>query len=67
MKTYRLHHRILKEFRDLQANSAQEACDQAGWLFGDTWVRELTPRVSDPSTASGARGGGWRNITARGG
>ena len=67
MKNYRLYHRILKAFRDVQADSAQEACNQVGWLIGDTWVRELTPRVKDPSRESGARGGGWRNITSRGG
>lgn len=65
MKTYRLYHRIQKVFRDVEAESAQEACDQVGWLIGNTWVRELTPVVSDSSSESGHRGGGWKNVTPR--
>lgn len=65
MKVYRLYHRILKEFRDVTAKSAQEACEKVGWLIGDTWVRVKTPIVSDPSSESGHRGGGWKNVTPR--
>lgn len=65
MKTYRLFHRGLKVFKEIEAESAQDACAEAGWFIADTWVRELTPRVSDPTTESGARGGGWKNVTPR--
>lgn len=65
MKSYRLYHRVLKLFRDIEAESAQEACQQVGWYIADTWVRELTPVVSDPSSESGHRGGGWKNVTPR--
>jgi len=63
IRHYRLFHRQLKQFQDMTAASAQEACQQAGWLIGDVWVRELTPIVRDPTSESGHRGGGWRNIT----
>lgn len=65
MKEYRLFHRELKKFWDGKANSAQEACQKAGWLIKDTWVRERTPVVSDPASESGHRGGGLRDITHR--
>lgn len=63
MKRYRLFHRITKTFQNIQAYSAQEACQKVGWLIGETWVRELTPTVHDPTSESGHSGGGWRNIT----
>lgn len=56
MKRYRLFHRVLKEFRDVEANAAQEACQGVGWLIGDCWVREET---------RGKYANGWRNITRR--
>ncbi len=56
MKRYRLFHRVQKTFQDIQAASAQEACQQIGWLIGDTWVREET---------QGKYANGWRNITRR--
>ena len=56
MKCYRLFHRVLKEFRDIKASSAQEACQSVGWLIGDTWVREET---------RGKYANGWRNFTRR--
>jgi len=56
MKRYRLFHRVLKEFRDIEAESAQEACQQVGWLIGDVWVREAS---------RGPHASGWRNITRR--
>ena len=65
MKTYRLFNRISGVFKEIQANSAQEACQAVGWYIADTWVREETPVVSDPTSDSGHRGGGWRNITKR--
>lgn len=56
MKRYRLFHRGLREFRDLDAESAQEACQAVGWPIGDTWVREMS---------RGQYSIGWRNITKR--
>jgi len=66
MGTYRFYHRNKKVFEEVTADSAQEACEKAGWLIGDVWVRERTPVVSDPSSWSGHRGGGWKDITHRG-
>lgn len=65
MKTYRIMHRGTGKFWDGEAGSAQEACEKAGWMIGDCWVRERTPRVADPTTESGSRGGGWKNVTGR--
>ena len=56
MKRYRLMNRKTKEFRDVDAPSAQEACEKVGWLIGDTWVREET---------RGRYANGWKNITRR--
>lgn len=56
MRWYRLYHRQLKQFQDIYACSAQEACDKVGWLIGDVWVREQS---------LGAHAPGWRNITPR--
>lgn len=65
MKKYRLYHRIKKEFRDVEAKSAQEACQAVDWYIADTCVRELTPVIHDPTSESGHRGGGWKNVTPR--
>ena len=56
MRIYRLFHRVLLEFRDVEAESAQEACEKVGWLIGDTWVREQS---------YGVHASGWRNVTRR--
>jgi hypothetical protein len=58
-------HRITKQLWEGPADSAQQACSQAGWLIGDCWVRERTPMVPDPTTDSGHAGDGWRNITKK--
>lgn len=65
MKTYRLYHRIQQEFREVDADSAQGACEQVGWLIGDVWVREHTETRRDPSSDSGFRYPGWKNITKK--
>jgi len=65
MKQYRLYHRSKKEFADVIASSAAEACERRGWLIGDCWVRELTPVKKDTRSESGHSGGGWKNITPR--
>ena len=65
MKTYRLYHRKQKEFRDIEAVSATEACLSYGWMIADVWVRELTPIVKDLTSESGHRGGGWKTVTER--
>ena len=62
MKTYRIQNRITKEWWDGQAESADQACAQAGWQIGHCWVRERTPVVPDPATESGHRGGGWKTV-----
>jgi len=56
MKRYRLFHRERKEFADVEADSAQEACHKVGWLIGDCWVRQET---------RGQYANGWKNITRR--
>ncbi|MBT9132810.1 MAG: hypothetical protein DDT33_01339 [Firmicutes bacterium] len=38
LNAYRLYHRLLGYSRDVQAASAQEACERLGWLIGDVWV-----------------------------
>jgi hypothetical protein len=48
MKIYRIMNRATKEWREIKASSAQEACEKAGWMVGDCWVREYTQR------------GGWK-------
>ncbi len=65
MKTYRLYHRVAKMFRDVEADSAQEACDIIGWVIGDVWVREHTETRRDPHSDSGFRYPGWKNVTPR--
>ena len=59
--------RITSQFWEGEAKSATEACQMAGWMIGDCWVRELTPSIPDPAADRGYRGGGWKNVTARGG
>jgi hypothetical protein len=56
MKTYRLYHRVLKQFREITAMSAQEACQRFGWLIVDVWIRIKT---------QGKYAHGWANITPR--
>uniref|UniRef100_A0A6M3XYH8 Uncharacterized protein n=1 Tax=viral metagenome TaxID=1070528 RepID=A0A6M3XYH8_9ZZZZ len=63
VKTYRLYHRIQKVSNDVEAESAQEACQKVGWYIADVWVRERTPVVADLTSESGHRGGGWKNVT----
>ena len=41
MQGYYIENRITKEIVKVAANSAQEACQKAGWLIGDCWVSEL--------------------------
>ena len=65
MPTYRIMNRVTKQWWEGDAESAQEACQKAGWLIGNCWVRERTPVRSDPSTDSGHAGGGWRIITKK--
>jgi hypothetical protein len=40
--TYRIMNRITKEWWEGEAMSAQEACQKAGWMIGDCWVRIKT-------------------------
>lgn len=65
MKWYRLMHRVTSQFRDVEAASAQEACQAVGWLIGDVWVREHTETRRDPKSESGFRYPGWKNVTPR--
>ena len=62
MKRYRIMNRITKEWWEGDADSAQEACQKAGWLIANSWVRERTPTRNDPSTESGHAGGGWKTL-----
>ena len=47
---YRIMNRITKQWWDGEANSAQEACQLAGWLIGDCWVRQHSDKGA----------GGWK-------
>jgi len=47
---YRIMNRITREWWEGEANSAHEACQLAGWLIGDCWVRQYSPRGA----------GGWK-------
>jgi hypothetical protein len=38
MPRYRIHHRPSHGFREIEAPFAQEACNLAGWMFGDCTV-----------------------------
>jgi len=44
MKEYWVKNRITKEIVKVEANSAQEACEKAGWMIGDCWVDEVKVR-----------------------
>jgi hypothetical protein len=44
MKRYRVMNRITKEWWNGEASSAQEACEKAGWLIGNCWVRESSQK-----------------------
>ena len=49
MNRYRIMNRITKEWWEGEASSAQEACQKAGWMIGDCWVRVRTShRGSQP-------------------
>ena len=65
MEEYRLYHRALKEFKDVLALSAQDACTYAGWLLDDVWVGKHTETRRDPHSDSGFRYPGWKNITPK--
>ena len=47
---YRIMNRITRVWWDGEADSAQEACEKAGWLIGDCWVRQYSPKGA----------GGWK-------
>ena len=55
MKKYRIMNKITKQWWEGEAESAQEACQAAGWPIGDCWVREWTRKSG--------RYGGWGNPT----
>jgi len=44
MPRYRIMNRITKEWWEGEAPSAQEACKKAGWMVGDCWVRQYSPK-----------------------
>lgn len=48
---YRIMNRATKEWWNGHADSAHEACEKAGWMIGDCWVRQYSPKGS----------GGWKN------
>lgn len=45
MKTYRIMNRISREWWEGEAESAQEACQKAGWMIGDCWVRQYSSKA----------------------
>ena len=53
LKIYEVVNRATGEKHYAATDSAQDACEQAGWLIGDCYVRELIPirkpgQLSDP-------------------
>ena len=62
MKRYRIQNRITRDWWEGDAKTAAEACKFAGWNFRHCWVRERTPVIPDPTSDSGYKGGGWKNI-----
>jgi hypothetical protein len=62
MKIYRIWNRITGERWQGEAGSAQEACDKAGWLIGNCWVREHTQAQLDFTRDSGYPGAGWKTV-----
>jgi len=44
MPRYRIMNRITREWWEEEAPSAQEACKKAGWMVGDCWVRQYSPK-----------------------
>lgn len=44
MPRYRIMNRITKEWWEGEAPSAQAACKKAGWMVGDCWVRQYSPK-----------------------
>lgn len=40
-KQYHILNRVTKEEVDIEAPSAQEACEKMGWMVGDCYVREI--------------------------
>lgn len=63
MNLYRGMNRLTGQWWEGEAESATQACNKAGWIIGDCWVRERTPVVADPAADSGHRGGGWKNVS----
>ena len=45
-REYKVKYRITGEERVIKADSAQGACEKAGWMIGDCWVREIF-RIGD--------------------
>lgn len=65
LNIYRLYNRVTKKWWQGEAQGAQEACQKAGWLIGDCWVRRRTPVIPNSSKQSGYSGGGWTNETKK--
>lgn len=51
MNKYRIFNRRTQEWWEGEAMSVTDACEKAGWMLWDCWVRLYTAR------------GGWKNIT----
>lgn len=63
MNRYRIMNRVTKEWWEGEASSAHSACQLAGWLVGDCWVRQFVPPHPDSSRPGGLHSGGWKNPT----
>jgi hypothetical protein len=44
-KTYFVENRVTREHRIVRAYSAQEACENVGWLIGDCYIKEREVRI----------------------
>lgn len=50
MPRYRIQNRVTKDWAEVEAPSAAEACQRMGWLIGDCYVR----RMPEPQLGSRA-------------
>jgi len=47
VKLYQVQNRVTHTMFMVTAESAQQACEKAGWLIGDCWVRSLPGKFQD--------------------
>ncbi len=61
MNRYRIMNRITREWWEGEADSAQEACQKAGWIIGDCYIRQFV-KSGKPSASGQPCSGGWGKV-----